>query len=191
MRDNVLKKEFSKKDVNRIRNLVQGKHGDKTTQSIGYSKSQEFHKEGDIWESKGQTWTIKNGVKQNITKLDKAKKAVKVPLFCPCCNKLMKKHMDPQYYKVHKMCYDCVIDKEHEIKKQGKWEEYQKQIHNSDIDGIITDYKAFVEAALNESNESFITEGGDVENWVGGINKERAKEALEKGVEYLKSKKIK
>jgi hypothetical protein len=191
MRDNVLKKEFSKKDVNRIRNLVQGKHGDKTTQSIGYSKSQEFHKEGDIWESKGQTWTIKNGVKQNITKLDKAKKAVKVPLFCPCCNKLMKKHMDAQYYKVHKMCYDCVIDKEHEIKKQGKWEEYQKQIHNSDIDGIITDYKAFVEAALTESNQSFITEAGDVENWVGGINKERAKESLEKGIEYLKSKKIK
>ncbi len=191
MRDNVLKKEFSKKDVNRIRNLVKGKNGDKTTQSVGYSKSQEFYKEGDVWESKGQTWTIKNGVKQNITKLDKAKKAAKVPLFCPCCSKLMKKHMDPQYYKVHKTCYDCVIDKEHELKKQGKWEEYQKQIHNSDIDGVITDYKAFVEAALNESNESFITEGGDVENWVGGIDKERAKEALEKGVEYLKSKKIK
>lgn len=191
MRDNVLKKEFSKKDVNRIRNLVKGKNGDKTTQIVGYSKSQEFYKEGDVWESKGQTWTIKNGVKQNITKLDKAKKAAKVPLFCPCCSKLMKKHMDPQYYKVHKTCYDCVIDKEHELKKQGKWEEYQKQIHNSDIDGVITDYKAFVEAALNESNESFITEGGDVENWVGGIDKERAKEALEKGVEYLKSKKIK
>ena len=191
MRDNVLKKEFSKKDVNRIRNLVQGKQGKKTTQSVGYSKSQEFYKEGDIWESQNQTWTIKNGVKQNITKLDKAKKAVKVPLFCPCCSKLMKKHMDPQYYKVHKMCYDCVIDKEHEIKKQGKWEEYHNQIHNSDIDGIITDYKAFIEATLNESNESFITEGGDVENWVGGINKERAEEALEKGVEYLKSKKIK
>ena len=99
--------------------------------------------------------------------------------------------MDPQYYKVHKMCYDCVIDKEHEIKKQGKWEEYHNNIHNSDIDGIITDYKAFVEAALNESNKSFITEGGDVENWVGGINKERATEALEKGVKYLESKKIK
>ena len=30
MRDNVLKKEFNKKDVQRIRNLVQGKYGDKT-----------------------------------------------------------------------------------------------------------------------------------------------------------------
>ena len=191
MRDNVLKKEFNKKDVQRIRNLVQGKYGDKTTQSVGYKKGYIKRKEGDIWEENGQTWTIKEGIRQNITKLDKAKKAVKVPLFCPCCSKLMKKHMDPQYYKIHKMCYDCVIDKEHEIKKQGKWEEYQKQIHNSDIDGIITDYKAFMEAALTESNQSFITEAGDMENWVGGVNKDRAKEALKKGVEYLKSKKIK
>tara|TARA_R110002012_G_scaffold259132_1_gene440418 strand:- start:56 stop:631 length:576 start_codon:yes stop_codon:yes gene_type:complete len=191
MRDNILKKEFSKKDVNRIRNLVQGKHGDKTIQSIGYSKSQEFHKEGDIWKSKGQTWTIKNGVKQNITKLDKAKKIHKTPLFCPECKKLMKKRYDPDYYKIHSKCFDCVIDMEHEIKKQGKWEEYQRQLHNADIDGIITDYKTFVEAALSESNQSFITEAGDVENWVGGINKERAKESLEKGIEYLKSKKIK
>ena len=191
MRDNILKKEFSKKDVNRIRNLVQGKHGDKTTQSIGYSKPQEFHKEGDVWESNGQTWTIKNGIKQNITKLDKAKKAHKAPLFCPECKKLMKKKYDPDYYKIHSKCFDCVIDMEHEIRKQGKWEEYQKQIHNADIDGIITDYKTFVEAALNESNQSFITEAGDVENWVGGINKERAKESLEKGIEYLESKKIK
>ena len=49
----------------------------------------------------------------------------------------------------------------------------------------------FVEAALKENNESFITEGGDVEKWIGGVNKERAKEALEKGINYLKSKKIK
>ena len=38
MRDNVLKKELNKKDVQRIRNLVQGKYGDKTTQSVGYKK---------------------------------------------------------------------------------------------------------------------------------------------------------
>ena len=48
MKDNVLKKEFSKSDVQRVRNLVQGKYGDKTVQSVGYSKKQEFHKEGDL-----------------------------------------------------------------------------------------------------------------------------------------------
>ena len=82
MSDNILKKEFNKKDVERLRNLVKGKSGKRTTQGIGYTKKQEFHKEGDIWEENGRKWTIKDGIKQNITKLDKFKKTA-VPLFCP------------------------------------------------------------------------------------------------------------
>ena len=65
-----LKKEFQEKDVERLRNLIQGKHGNKTRSSVGFSKADEFHAEGDIWESNGRTWTIKEGIKQNITKLD-------------------------------------------------------------------------------------------------------------------------
>ncbi len=46
-KDNVLKKEFQRKDVERLRNLVKGKHGDKTTLGIGYTKKQEHYHEGD------------------------------------------------------------------------------------------------------------------------------------------------
>ena len=49
MSDNVLKKDFNKKDVERLRNLVKGKASERTTQGIGYTKKEEFHKEGDIW----------------------------------------------------------------------------------------------------------------------------------------------
>ena len=66
--ENVLKKEWSKKDVNRARNLIQGKTNTKTTEGIGYSKKEEFHKEGDVWVENGRNWTIKKGLKQNITK---------------------------------------------------------------------------------------------------------------------------
>jgi hypothetical protein len=52
----------------------------------GYTKAKEFHDEGDIWEEDGRTWTIKNGLKQNITKLDKAKEGIVLPLFCPTCS---------------------------------------------------------------------------------------------------------
>ena len=65
MSDNVLKKDFNKKDVERLRNLVKGKAGERTTQGIGYTKKEEFHKEGDIWEADGRKWTIKDGIKQN------------------------------------------------------------------------------------------------------------------------------
>ena len=59
MSDNILKKEFNKKDVERLRNLVKSKSGERTSQGIGYTKKQEFHKEGDIWKENGRKWTIK------------------------------------------------------------------------------------------------------------------------------------
>ena len=74
MKDNVLKKEFAKKDVKRLRNLVKGKSGERTGQGVGYTKKDEFHKEGDTWEENGRMWTIRDGIKENITKLDKFKK---------------------------------------------------------------------------------------------------------------------
>ena len=37
----MLNKEFQKKDVERLRNLVKGKYGDKTTVGIGYTKKYE------------------------------------------------------------------------------------------------------------------------------------------------------
>jgi len=49
MSDNILKKEFQKKDVERLRNLIKGKSNQKTGQGVGYTKKEEFHKEGDIW----------------------------------------------------------------------------------------------------------------------------------------------
>ena len=42
MKDNVLKKQFQEKDIQRVRNLVQGKHGSKTTIGTGYTKQTEF-----------------------------------------------------------------------------------------------------------------------------------------------------
>lgn len=185
MSDNVLKKEFSKKDVTRLRNLVKGKTGERTQQGIGYSQKQEFHKEGDIWEENGRKWTIKDGIKQNITKLDKAKQAYVTPLFCPNCGKQMKKRFDPDYYKIHKKCFDCVIDFEHDLRKAGLWEEYEKSIINSEIDGFIQNFKSYVEDQLTESNNSFITEQGDVEKWDGGLNKKRVLDALDKTIEHL------
>ena len=101
MNDNVLKKEFSKKDVQRARNLVMGNTDARSTDGIGYTKKHEHHVEGDVWEENGRTWTIKNGLKQNITKLDKFKKMGKMPLFCPECGTLMKKHLDKKVFPAY------------------------------------------------------------------------------------------
>lgn len=185
MKDNILKKEFNKKDVERLRNLVKGKGSERTGASVGYTKKEEFHKEGDIWEENGRKWTIRDGVKENITKLDKFKKAT-VPLFCPSCNSIMNKQLDPHYFKAYGAYLDCIKIKETKLKNVGKWDDHKKEVGNKEIDKLIEEYKAYIKMKMNESNDSFITESGEVEKWVGGIDKERAQKALEEGIEYLK-----
>ena len=148
MNDNVLKKEFSKKDVQRARNLITGDTNSRTSQGIGYTKKNEHHKEGDIWEEDGRKWTIKNGIKQNITKMDKFKKMGKMPLFCPECNTLMKKHLDKKVFPAYQKCFDCVVDHEAELAKQGKSKEYFDGLHNSNIDKVIESYKGFIKDQL-------------------------------------------
>ncbi len=187
MGDSRLKKEFKQKDVQRVRNLMQGKYGEKTETSVGYYKKETNYKEGDIWEEDGRKWTIKEGIRQNITKLDKAKKTYLTPLFCPNCKKQMKKRFDKDYYQVHKKCYDCVIDFEHELRKVGLWEEYEKNIINADIEGFINDFRNHIEEELTQANNSYITERGDVEKWVGGPNKDRVLKAVDKTIEHLNS----
>lgn len=183
----MLKKEFNKKDVTRMRNLVKGKTGAKVGSSIGYSKKQEFHKEGDVWEEDGRTWTIQDGIKQNITKHDKAKQAHLMPLLCPNCNTLMKNRNDKSFYKIHKMCFECVVIFESKLKREGKWEEYQQNIKNKEIDGMIEDFKTFMNAKLEESSKGFVSEDGDVERWIGKVDKEKAQEHIKEAVEYLEA----
>jgi hypothetical protein len=186
MADNVLKKDFKEKDVQRLRNLVTGKYGDKTTTGIGYTKKQEFHEEGDIWEEDGRQWTIKNGIKQNITKLDKAKEQIQMPLFCPCCNGLMKNKFDKLFYLQYRRCFNCQIDFETKLKTQGLWIEYEKNIINSDIDGLTYEFNIWIDEEINKSNESYITEAGDIERWVGSAKK-KLLENKEETLKYLQS----
>ena len=129
----MLKKEFKRKDVQRARNLIMGKTGDSTGTQIGYKKEIKEYKEGDIWTENKKTWTIKNGIKQTISKLDKIKKEVFMPLSCPKCKKVMKKHLDKPNYKIHKMCHDCIIEYEHKLKCNGEYESYRKKLLNNNF----------------------------------------------------------
>ena len=70
----MLKKEFKRKDVNRTRNLIMGKTDASTNTQVGYNKKEENHKEGDVWTEGRKTWTIKNCIKQTVSKLDAIKK---------------------------------------------------------------------------------------------------------------------
>jgi hypothetical protein len=187
MSNTVLKKQFAEKDVQRLRNLIKGKSGERTSIGVGYSKSDsESHEEGDIWKENGREWTIKNGIRENITKLDKFKN-LSIPLFCPSCKHVMDKQLDSHYFKSYGSCLNCRTEFETKLKLEGKWEEYTTMLYNNEIDIQIEEYKSFMEDTLNEGTNGYITEAGDIQKWVGGIDKKRAQSAMEDGINYLKS----
>ena len=167
----MLKKEFRKKDVNRARNLIRGKSNSSTGVQIGYGKKHIDYKEGDVWTENKKTWTIKNGIKQTVSKLDKIKKEVHTPLCCPKCNKVMKHRLDKPNYRIHKMCTNCVIDFEGKLKhKPGRYEKYLKELELRNKLTLLDNIEESLLEIANISNSGFVSEDGVIEKWVGGIN---------------------
>lgn len=189
MSESLLKKEFKKSDVKRVRNLVKKDFTAKTKTQLGYRKSSEHHTEGDIWEENGKTWTIKNGLKQNITKLDAAKKATQVPLACPKCKGSMSYFLSKKIYKINKMCFDCFVDYEAELKKNGVYEEYLMHARKGNLKFFIQELEQKFEEAL-DTDDTFVTEQGDIESWKANNSKvkEQMTEKFQEYITYLKSK---
>ena len=186
----MLKKEFNKKDVNRLRNLITGKTGASTGTQIGYNKKTEEYKEGDVWTENRKTWTIKNGIKQTVSKLDSIKKEVFMPLCCPKCNKIMKGQLDKPNYKIHKKCHDCVIEFEHKLKIKGEYKNYIKELKTKNSLDIVNEMESYLLDAINTTDSGFVSEDGVVERWVGGIDKKeltkQVKEATKIRRKHLK-----
>lgn len=184
-KESTLKKEFSKRDVQRMRNLITGKSGDRTQVQAGYERKQQDYKEGDVWEEDGKKWTIKNGVKQSITKLDKFKHLISLPLTCPSCKKPMKADdINKKMYSIHKMCLGCVVEMETKLKAEGKYEDYEKNILNSNKNASLEDFEKALDAWLEEK-DTFVSEQGDIENWSGG-DKTKAYEEIKKKIQEWK-----
>jgi len=189
MKESLLKKEFRSADVNRARNLVKKDFSGKTVDGVGYTKAHVAYSEGDIWEESGRTWTIKNSIRQNITKLDAAKKASQIPLRCPKCGGPMKHNLAQKMYKIHGFCFDpCTVNYEAELRKAGLYESYEKGMMQGSMKAFARDVEQWVLESL-ESTNTFVTEQGDVEDWNSNDSKFKAQinENLQEYLKHLRS----
>jgi hypothetical protein len=164
-----LNKEFSERDIQRMRNIISKKTGEGTRIQAGYSKNQITHIEGDIWEENGKTWTIYNNIKQTVTKHDALKAMVEFPLTCPCCSKPMKDQpLNRKMYSIHSKCFDCVIEMETKLRIEGKYDAYVKEMLNSNKNTSLDDTEQIFNEYFNSKKETYVTEAGDIEKWDGG-----------------------
>lgn len=182
-KESLLKKEFKQSDVQRARNLVNKDFTAKTREQVGYQKAYKRYEEGDIWEEGGKTWTIKNGIKQNVTRLDAAKKAIRIPLRCPKCGGPMKHWLAQKMYRIHGFCFDpCTVEHEASLRKAGLYEQYEKRMMQGNMKAFAKDIEEWVLDYVSQQ-ESFVTEDGVVEDWDN--NSTHNDKILENLKEYL------
>ena len=180
-----MKKSISEAQVKRMRNLVTKKYGSKTEIRAGYTTKRESRKEGEVWEERGKTWTIKNGIRQNITKLSLARKEFKRPICCPKCNGSLKHWLSQKMWTIHKMCFDCVVKFETQLKVDGKYKEYEKSIMKGNFESWLANVTEEYEEWLNtDKSKKYITEAGTVEDW-GKDNKTKQAKLIKDNITRL------
>jgi hypothetical protein len=97
----------------------------------------------------------------------------------------MKPRLDKRWYVLYGHCFNCQVDAEHKLRKEGKLEEVEQQITNDHVDGMTKDFEVWFNELLN-TNDSFVTEQGDVEKW-DGSGKEQLIRQKEEALKYLQS----
>jgi hypothetical protein len=188
-KETLLNRQFTEREVQRMRNIVMKKHGDKTQSQIGYENNIQ-RKEGDTWEEQGKTWTIKNGIKRSIPRLSKFKKQFNMPLTCPECDGLLDHKSDYvkyMYNLLHK-CPTCVAKMESNLKLEGTFEDYAKNLHTTNLNQMLDNIEMEFDDFLNLGFSKTLTEDGEVNEWTGNsLTPEHIKEVKD----WIKSQKEK
>jgi hypothetical protein len=100
----------------------------------------------------------------------------------------MKKRLDKPNYKIHKMCFDCVIEFEHKLRINGKYENYIKSLKLKNNITRLDEIEGFFLDLANQSNSGYVSEQGEVERWVGGLDKSKFKKEIKEAVKEVKDK---
>lgn len=111
-----------------------------------------IRQEGERWEENGKTYEMKDGIKQAVSWAQSAR----MPWWCPRCSKAMSHRFDRKFYYLRGWCYNCNIDVEGQMRLDGTYEKFEKQIMRANevaflkdkIEGHLTYIREFKEPTV-------------------------------------------
>ena len=124
-------------NIEKIQKMVKGIYN-RPIQKGYEGKTVQQRKEGEEWtDARGRSWKIEDGKRKQITKIpprgfDK----------CNDCEKLILKTIDQDTYNRMGRCYYCQIDFEVDLKRQGKWEDWVKEMETKRWEAILAEYES-------------------------------------------------
>ena len=158
------------KNVKAVREMIAGTHKTQTKTNVSFGEKKTFVKRevGDRWtDDDGTLWEQKKGYKvklgklselrQNLNKFPNCKKEI-----CTCTNP---KRNDIEMKTIHGMCFDCVIEMEHKLKIEGKYEEYEREKILANMKSWLKGAEVEKEALKTALKAKFVNEDGSIEEW--------------------------
>ena len=125
-------------NIEKIQKMVKGIYNRPI--QVGYT-GKTLREEGDEWEDhNGRKWKIQNGQRKQITKVP-ARGIDK----CSDCEKMILKDIDQDTYNRMNRCYHCQINFEVDLKAEGKWEDWVKEMEEKRWETILKEYESEME----------------------------------------------
>ena len=190
-----------------VQQMLDGTHKFQTKKTVGFSdaeqvaKRNERHEVGDTWEeidtSTGITYIYeqRDGFRVKKTKASDALQSIReeIRAFPNCrketCTCIGTHHLDQKMRKIHGMCFDCTIEMEHELKKEGKFEEYERsKIRENKLAWLATAERdvAMLKQAYTQASNFVTNSEGQKETWTARMTPEEFDETIQKQFDKFK-----
>ena len=128
-----------------------------------------------------------------ISRMTNLMKEARMPMFCPECDKIMKKKLDDKMWRLFGHCFDCQIQFENKLRIAGTYKEWEENKIRENKIAYIKDQIQAIEEWKNMKGPEFYNNVGvnypelEKEKWDVDMDKVRkeADEAIKKFTEVL------
>lgn len=190
-----------------IQQMLDGTHKFQTKKTVGFSdaehvaKQNERHEIGDVWEetdsASGITYIYeqRDGFRIKKTKVSDSLQSIRdeIRAFPNCrketCTCIGSHHLDQKMRKIHGMCFDCTIEMEHELRKEGKFEEYERtKIRENKLAWLQAAERdvAMLKEAYTQASKFVTNSEGQQESWTARMTPEEFEETVQKQFDKFK-----
>ena len=159
-----------------LQDIISGREHEKEYVQVGYEGKQE-----DL------------GGKTRKSELTDIMSKVRMPWFCPKCQKTMKKRLDDKFWRMMGHCFDCQIEMENKMRINGEFREYaySKMLENQksqlkDLEQSIDDFEKTGGKKTWYNNVGVNTPELEKDEWEMG--KEKFEETIQEARDFIKEK---
>ena len=198
-------------NIKAVQQMLDGTHKFQTKKTIGFSdadataKRNERHEIGDVWEEadpvtgviyvieqrdgfrirKSKNTDVFQSVRDEIRSFPNCRKET-----CTCVQKNGTLHpLDEKMRKIHGMCFDCTIEMEHDLKKEGKYDEYeQNKIRENALAWLASAERdvALLKQTYTQAIDFVSNTDGAKETWSAKMTAEEFEEKIQKEFDKFK-----